>query len=96
MGHPDYEWSRETISREAELIRTSEAVRADTFDGLARQMGFRPNLLRNAIGTLSDRKLIIRRLREAGVRYYDADLQLADAYLSEIAVSVPHLMEAAE
>jgi hypothetical protein len=34
MGHPDHEWSRETMAREAELIRQAEAVTLDQLEAM--------------------------------------------------------------
>lgn len=78
----------------ARLIAREEQEVPTDFDGLCRWMGYRPHLLRHAIGRATRRDTVIARLKAAGIKYHNSDEVLADAFLAEIAPV--QMLEAAE
>jgi hypothetical protein len=89
-------FSAAALASEAEGFRSSEAVRADTFDGLAAYLGYgaRVGTLIKAIGDTTDRAEIVARLSTVIPPYADNLERLADTYLAESGVSAPHLIAA--
>jgi len=90
-----HSWSRDA-HEEIRAAEARETIPTD-FNSLARYMGYAKSVsyLRNDIRGLTDRAAIVAKLRKAGVKYHDADEQLADAYLAELTVEAG-LLEAAE